>query len=132
MMEPITPQELSAYLDGELDDSHRASQIRAAIENDAAIRHTYQIIAETDSAWRAAAQSARFRPKITLPSRTALGSAVSMGAALLFLLMVRGLPKLSDTLTWGIMLQGVALGAMMVWVVVFASKSPDLDEPKAN
>jgi anti-sigma factor RsiW len=130
MMASINSEELSAYLDGELD-AHRIRQINAAIENDAATRHAYQVLAETDFAWRAAAQSAGFRPKIVLPSHTALGSAVSMCTAILFLLVVRALPKLSDALTWGLMLQGVALGAIIVWVVVFARKSPDLDEPKA-
>jgi anti-sigma factor RsiW len=129
-MEPINPEQLSAYLDGELD-AHRAGQIKAAIENDAATRHAYQIIVEDDSAWRAAAQSAQFQPKIALPSRTALGSAAAMCAALLLLLVVRALPKLSDALTWGLMLQGVALVAIMVWVVAFARMTPDLDEPKA-
>jgi anti-sigma factor RsiW len=129
-MEPINPEELSAYLDGELD-AHGASQIKAAIENDAATRHAYQILVEDDSAWRAAAQSAQFRPKLALPSRTALGSVVAMCAALLFLLVIRALPKLSDALTWGLMLQGAALVAIMVWVVVLARKTPDFDEPKA-
>jgi anti-sigma factor RsiW len=130
-MEPINPEELSAYLDGELD-AHRASQIKAAIENDAATRHAYQIMVEDDSAWRTAAQSAQFRPKIALPSRTVPGSAVSICAALVLLLVVRALPKLSDALTWGLMLQGVALVAILVWVVVFARKTPDLDEPKTT
>jgi hypothetical protein len=130
-MEPINPEELSAYLDGELD-ANRAREVKTAIENDAAIRQAYQIIAEADSAWRSAAQSAGFRPKITIPSRFALGSPASMCTAILCLLIVRALPKLSDALTWGLMLQGIALGGMMVWVVVLASKSPDFDEPKSN
>jgi anti-sigma factor RsiW len=130
-MEPINPEELSAYLDGELD-AHRAREVSTAIENDPATRQAYKIIAEADYAWRAAAQSARFRPKIALPSRIALESAASMCATILLLLAVRALPKLSDAITWGLMLQGVALGAMMLWVVAFAGRSPDLDEPKAT
>jgi anti-sigma factor RsiW len=129
MMEPINPEELSAYVDGELD-AHRARQVATAIESDPATRQAYQIIAQADSAWRAAAQSARFRPKTALPSRIALESAASMCAAILLLLAVRALPKLSDAMTWGLMLQGIALGAIVLWVVAFASKSPDLDEPK--
>jgi anti-sigma factor RsiW len=129
-MEPINSEELSAYLDGELD-AHRAGQIKVAIENDGVTRNAYRIIVEDDSAWRAAAQSAQFQPKIALPSRTALGSAVAMGAALVFLLVIRALPKLSDALTLGLMLQGVALVAIMVWVILFARMTPELDEPKA-
>ena len=125
-MRPIEPEELSAFVDGELD-AQRMREVEVAIANDPAVRRALETIADADSAWRLAAKSARFQPSVRLPTRSWLRSPALGGASVLVLLLIRVLPKLSDAMAAGLLMQLPVLIALMIWVIVLTRKAPDFD-----
>lgn len=125
-MKPIELEELSAFVDGELD-ARRMREVESAIANDAALRLAHQTIADADAAWRLAVKSARFEPTVKLPTRSRLRSPAFACAAVLLLMVVHALPKLSDALTVGLLVQLPALIAVMIWVVVLTRTWSDAD-----
>jgi len=65
-MKSVDPAELSALIDGELSPE-RAAEVRQAIETDEALRRQYQRLLMLDAELKTEAQSALFRPRVTLP-----------------------------------------------------------------
>jgi anti-sigma factor RsiW len=122
-MKPIDLEELSAYLDGELD-ARRMRELETAIASDPALRLAHQRLADADAAWRLAAKSASFQPTVLLPTRSLLRSSALGCGAVLALVMVRALPKLSDALALGLLVQLPVLIALMIWVVVLTRTGP--------
>jgi anti-sigma factor RsiW len=55
----VSPEELSALLDGELG-LERAAEVRQALAEDPALQARYGQLAELDRTWKAAAEGARF------------------------------------------------------------------------
>jgi hypothetical protein len=99
--------------------------VEAALAIDAKMRAAFSALAQNDTAWRAAARSAMFHPAVPLHETATRGSRAIEIAAVAILLLVRALPKMNDALAWGVGVQVIALTAIMVWVTVLASKSPD-------
>ncbi len=64
-MRPISPEEISALLDGELMPS-RAEEIRRAMLEDERLRRVYEELAETDSALSSFAAACQFEPYVLL------------------------------------------------------------------
>jgi anti-sigma factor RsiW len=119
-MKPIEPAELSAYLDGELNPI-RAREVETAMTNEPALRAEFNALTEADTAWRAAARSAEFRPAVRLRHSTAVWASLPAATAGVALLVaVRILPRLTDTLAWGFFLHGITLAIMVVWVIRLA------------
>lgn len=73
-MRPIDPAELSALIDGELDDS-RAAEVRAALAGDEALRARYAELTGADAHLRSIAAGVELSPRIRLPSRSAAPAA---------------------------------------------------------
>jgi anti-sigma factor RsiW len=130
-MKPIEPEELSAFVDGELD-ARRMREVEAALSTDPALRAAHKIIADADAAWRAAVTLGRFETTAQLMAHSWLQSPALTCAAALVLVVVRALPKLSDALALSLLLQLPLLIALMVWVVVLTRNSPDPDGRWAN
>jgi len=116
-MKPIEFAELSAYLDGELD-SARAEEVRIAIAIDPALRAEFDSLTETDTKWRATAAAANFYPKVRLAHISTLTESIPVAAAIgALLVLVRFLPKLTDTLVWGFIFHGILLASIVIWLV---------------
>jgi anti-sigma factor RsiW len=118
-MKPIEPAELSAYLDGELN-SARAREVQIALADEPRLRADFNTLAEADIIWRAAAESANLRPGVQLLPQRRTAHAVSvlgMIGLVTLLVAVRLLPKMTDTLTWGVVLHGLTLAMVLIWVL---------------
>jgi anti-sigma factor RsiW len=118
-MTPIEAIEISAYLDGELSPT-RAKELEAALANDPVLRAEFAALARQDRSWRATATSANFQPTVRLHQPSAglqTTSAPALASALIILIAVRVLPKLTDTLSWGLLLHGAALAVIVGWVI---------------
>ena len=113
-MKPISPEEISALLDGELTPD-RAEEVRRAIVDDEQLRQVYEQMASADSALSSFAAACQFEPHLSLPSISpVLGFpiyAVAFG-----LLIVRILAKI---LPFGpsIWLQALAIALFAAWLL---------------
>ena len=68
-MTPLMPEELSAYLDGELPAA-RAREVGALLAADPRLRADFDALADVDRRWRAAGETAAFQPAIRLRQPT--------------------------------------------------------------
>ncbi len=116
-MKPVEPAELSAYLDGELEPA-RAREVQQALEHEPSLRAEFETLNRLDGAWRAAAGSAAFQPRVRLPRGAAASPTLLAGAsAIAVLVALRVIPKLTDALGLGLLLHGIALSLILAWLV---------------
>jgi anti-sigma factor RsiW len=80
-MKPIQPEELSAFLDGELS-AQRTREVQQQLDSDDVLRDQIDSLQGLDQKLRAAAFDARFKPSIRLPSTVEPASRVLGIAAL--------------------------------------------------
>jgi anti-sigma factor RsiW len=95
MTRPVEEHEISALIDGELDEP-RAAEVRTAIQQDPAIRAQYERLAAADRTWSAAAATAQFQPAITqehAPARNGDWTSAIIAAATLLAAVARMLSK---------------------------------------
>jgi len=65
-MNPVDRSKISALIDGELP-REQAEAVQEEIAANAAFRSEYEELAALDSAWKAEAQAAMFRPSVSFP-----------------------------------------------------------------
>lgn len=120
-MKPVQPEELSAFLDGELGPE-RSREIEMQIESDPALRTEFDELARTDALWRAAAATAAFEPRVHLPAAANRWAWLAGFPALIgALLVLRMLPKLIEAPAFGFGLQGVALAVLIAGIIWFGA-----------
>jgi hypothetical protein len=113
-MKPISPEEISALLDGELP-ADRAEEVRRAMVEDERLRRIYEQMASTDSALSSLAAACQFEPQLSLPSVSpVLGFPICAVAS--GLLIVRILEKLLP-FGPGIWLQALVLAIVAAWLL---------------
>ncbi|HEY1899297.1 MAG TPA: hypothetical protein VGG49_05855 [Steroidobacteraceae bacterium] len=128
-MKPIEPEELSAFLDGELS-SARMSEIEAALKRDPVLRAELSALARMDAAWQSAAGTSVFTPKVEFARRAAfIRPWLGIIGILVVLVAVRILPKFTDGLEFGFILHGVGLMVALAWIVRNSSRSWEADCP---
>lgn len=118
-MKPVSSEELSGLIDGELDAARR-EQILAAIEADPVLQAAYTRLAMLDRSWRAAAQTAAFRPAIVLPpgdARPRRGGFTAV-AAVILAVVFRILGKFPMALDRSLALHAVALAVLIFAAMV--------------
>src|ERR1700761_4519297 len=125
-MMPIAEEELSGYLDGELTPARRAA-VDQALAGDLHLRTVLEALQGADLKWRGAARGAAFVPKVHWHGVAGAARPATMAAALAGLLLVRILPKLDGAFALGLLLQAIALAAIVAWVVSMARRSPTAD-----
>ncbi len=118
-MKPIQPEEISAFIDGELD-VERTQAVEEAMAQDAALRAQLAELKRTDILWKSAARSAAFSPAVnfTTPRQSIAGSRPAITALVVVLLALRFLPKLDDVVVLGIVLHCLALAIILPWLFV--------------
>ena len=112
-MRPIDPAELSALLDGELS-VERAGQVRRAIAEDETLRREYEEIAALDVEFKAYAEAAAFRPRVSMAATTA--PRISLLPLVVGLLLLRVLLKSTPFLV-ATGLEVVVLAFLVGWVL---------------
>jgi hypothetical protein len=113
-MRPISPEEISALLDGELMPE-RAEEVRRALAEDERFRQIYEQMAMTDSDLRTFAAACQFQPHISLPSISpVLGFPVY--AVALGLLIIRIVAKVLPLIP-GIWLQASVIALVITWLL---------------
>jgi hypothetical protein len=113
-MKPISPEEISALLDGELT-LNRAEEVRQAIVEDEYLRQIYEQMAITDSDLSSFAAECQFEPHVSLPSISpVLG--FSIYAVAFGLLIVRILAKILP-FGPGVWLQALAIAFVAAWLL---------------
>jgi anti-sigma factor RsiW len=123
-MNTIEAGELSAYLDSELS-AERAQAVRAALETQPELQAALQRLTRLDERWQRAADSAQFSPAIALPqTRKSLRSTLFAAVAVVALIAIRIVPKLLESLEWGILINGVGLAVIAIWLAKFLSNAP--------
>ena len=116
-MTPIEPEEISAFLDGELDPA-RAREVEWSLAADPVLQAEFRSLAHLDSKWRSAASAAAFLPDVRhLRYVEHARPWVRTTALLVLLLLLRILPKLTDTLAFGFILHGVALAIVLLLTI---------------
>lgn len=118
-MIPIQPEELSAFIDGELD-SNRAEEIKNSIANDEVWRKRFDELSTLDTNLRNAASGAAFKPKVTFSSEKAFSGIfstklIAMVAALIFL---RVHQKLEESFLFAFGLHIIALTAVIIALII--------------
>lgn len=113
-MKPITPEEISALLDGELPPE-RAAEVRRAIAENDEWRQLFDQLAATDQELRAYVVACRFQPRVALLARTEAISPMVFAFAL-GLLALRFLTKLIP-FGPGIIIQAAAAALVFGWLL---------------
>ena len=126
-MTDVKPEELSAFLDGELTDK-RAAEVRKALESDPDLFREFETLGMIDRHLRTAADEASFDPGIALPSQASVDANhwhwLAGTALLALLLLARFLPKFTDAIVIGVGFQ-LFVGAAVLWLVVKLLNEPD-------
>ncbi|MDT8429518.1 MAG: hypothetical protein RQ757_12220 [Pseudomonadales bacterium] len=119
-MKAIEPAELSGYLDRELSEE-RMLEVQTAIATDSHLCAEFEKLKSAHLGWQTAARYAAFKPEIHL-SRPGLWlpAPLTLGVALVLMLVLRFAPKLSDMILPGIILHLLALAIILPWVVKLA------------
>jgi anti-sigma factor RsiW len=127
-MRAVDRSEISAYLDGELDDA-RAREVEAALAADSALTAEFAALDAADKNWREAARAAQFEPSVRLPAAaTFLPSLPGLAAVMIALLALRFLPGLVGSSVWAFAIHGVALAVLSGWTVRAVAAFPAEDE----
>lgn len=122
MTKPVQAFELSAMIDGELDEA-RAVQLRDAIRQDPILRAEFERIEAAHHAWDAAAATACFHPAVHLPRLSTPSTALMSIVALLSFLLAaaRLISKLLPIeLITAVAVHALMLAAtltMLIWIV---------------
>lgn len=131
MTVPIEEFELTALIDGELDE-RRAAEVRAAVSRDPALRAKLEAMRSADSAWIAAAATALFRPAVHLPSHPRTSDPFFL-VPILFavcLAAARMAAKLVDPgFAAAMLLHGVMLAAALAFVFLWITRIPPRPSP---
>ena len=116
-------EELSALLDGELDE-HEAARIRARIAADPALRREFEALQRVHERLGEAADQLAFMPEIVIPQaeRPAVGAWMAGAAGVLALLAIRFLPKFVDLAVVGTAIQIAACAAVAFVVIRMARR----------
>jgi anti-sigma factor RsiW len=123
-MNTIEAGEISAYLDGELS-AERAQAVRAAIDTQPELQAAVQRLASLDRRWQRAADAAHFSPAIVMPpAKGSLRGALFAAGAVVGLITIRVVPKLLESLEWGVLINGVGLAVIAIWLAKFVSSAP--------
>jgi len=116
-MTPVDAAELSAFLDGELAPA-RAREVEAAIAANPSLRAEFSALSQADTIWRATASSARFQPKIDIAGGVvASGYWAGLALAVILLVAIRILPKLSGTVELGFLVHSGVLAIFLAWII---------------
>lgn len=113
-MTPIDPAELSALLDGELS-AERAAVVRQALADDPALRAEYEAMLRCDTAWKAAAATARFTPQVSL-HQSLWGYRLRAAGVVSGLLLLRIALKVMPS-ALAVPIETVLLTVLLVWGV---------------
>jgi anti-sigma factor RsiW len=122
-MNPVRPEELSALLDGELDDA-RAREVEAQIAMDPSLRLEFEALSASDADWRVAAASAAFTPAALSLKAVAGGGGQwmrTLAATLGALVASRIVMKLTGTEAMVLGLSAISLALLIAMVVWLAS-----------
>jgi anti-sigma factor RsiW len=113
-MKPVSPEEISALLDGELAPD-RAGEVRRAIAEDPKLGEVYQQLAALDRDLSSFAAACQFTPHLSLPSGSPAPD-ISVWVIALGLLAVRTLARI---LAFGpsVGVQVVALALVIAWLL---------------
>lgn len=126
-MKPVEPEELSAFLDGELDPG-RASEVGKQLADDPALRAEFEALEGWDAVWRTAAATGVFAPDVRLPTEA---SPITQGACFAILaaslVLLRMGPKLADAPTLGIGLNALVLATVLAGIIWFVQR--DMQRP---
>jgi anti-sigma factor RsiW len=115
-MSPFDPAELSAYLDGELAPD-RARQLKAMIASDPGLQAEVEALRQADTAFRNAAGTAAFTPRVRLPATAGdIRPVLAIAALALVLAAVRLAPKLMGSLAFDVALHGIVLAVVLLGV----------------
>ena len=113
-MKPVSPEEISALLDGELAPA-RAGEVRRALAEDPRLAEVYRQLAAVDRDLIAYAAACQFEPHLSLPGGSS-APGVSVWAIALGLLAARTVAR---TLAFGpgVGVQLVALALVIGWLL---------------
>ena len=114
-MNPVSPEEISALLDGELGPG-RAEEVRRAIAADQSLQRLFQQHYAFDVDLRAYSQELMFRPQVSVSNYSLLVIRRVFNTALI-LLMVRFVVKVIPS-GFGIGLEIMALALVVGWVLL--------------
>lgn len=119
-MRPIEPAELSAFIDGELEEP-RAAEVRAALAADATLRERHAGLLQADAHFSALAQTLTLHPQVRWPTPAPIpASAFPMGRGLAvgLLAVAAWLSARMPVESLGLVVGALALAALIVTVVV--------------
>jgi anti-sigma factor RsiW len=116
-MSDLDPAELSAFLDGELDEP-RAVQVGAIIASDERVRADYELLMRADARWRSMARRADFRPRVRWPTPAKQSIPAWVLAPLLLIPFASVAGKLSGAMIDSLMLNTLSLVVLIVFVFV--------------
>jgi hypothetical protein len=122
-MNQIDPAELSGLLDREMSEE-RSREIRQLVAHTSSLREELETLTIADSRWRAAARSAAFHVEIRLHREKIFAVSPTQAALFMtFLLAIRFLPKLANTLTLGLAINAIALAMVIAWVTAMTRQT---------
>jgi len=131
-MKDVQSEELSALLDGELD-AERARQVEMQIAADPTLRMEFEVLRNSDAAWRHAAATAMFAPTVWLPASARPLGQISIAVMLAGVLIVlRIAPKLMGSLVFGFGLHAVSLSVLLIALVWLEQAGPTQEHKSAN
>ena len=122
MCAPISPEELSAYLDGELDPERR-EQVRLALARDPQIRRDYEQLAAFDRRWSRAAARAQFPVQWTAPASRREFSPMVPAIVLALLIVVRLGTKAYFSMTGTLLVSSLALAGLLFLLMRLAQET---------
>ena len=118
-MTPLQPGELSAYLDGELDET-RMREVAAMIAAQPALRDELDALSGDDMAWHTAARSASFAPVVRLQPAGAAFSGTTIVAFVGLAIAGAAALRVLDNLALALAVNLVAAALVSLGVFVLA------------
>ena len=122
-MNPVDRSQISALIDGELPPE-QAEAVQEAIAANADLRNEYEELAALDSAWKAEAQAALFRPNVSFP-KGAVGFGRPLALAVVTLLALRVVLKVLGLFA-SVGVAGIFLGIVLACVLQYLVSASDL------
>jgi len=127
-MTDLDPSELSALLDGELDEL-RAAQVEAIIASDEGLRTEYEILRQADAHWRSMARSAAFQTRGHWQNRATQILPTRLVAPLLFIPLASVAGRLTGAMAASLALNSLSLVILIVCVSAIVSSCDLAREP---
>jgi len=123
----VTPEELSAFLDGELSES-RAIEVQKAVQSDPALGRELEMLRRVDGRIRKATSEPQTL-HVTLPpadiSAHGTPSTLSVVATVTMLLLARFVPKLTDLTVVALTVEILVFAVVLIMVArLLAEPSP--------